>query len=41
LATELKELSRSLRDDIAREEREFLGADLLRDDVMPSDTFGG
>lgn len=41
LATELLELSRSLRDDIAQEQQEFLSAELLRDDVMPSDTFGG
>lgn len=41
LATELQELARSLRDDIEREQQEFLSADLLRDDVMPTDTFGG
>jgi len=41
LATELLELGRSIRDDIEREQGEFLSADLLRDDVMPTDTFGG
>lgn len=30
-----------LREDMAREERDFLGTQLLRDDIMPSDTFGG
>ncbi|NOY94273.1 MAG: CBS domain-containing protein [Deltaproteobacteria bacterium] len=40
LATELKELARSLRDDIAREEREFLAPDLLEDDVIHANSIG-
>ena len=34
-------LIRDLREDMAHEESEFLNPQLLRDDIMPSDTFGG
>lgn len=41
IATELLELGRSLRDDMTREEAFFLSAELLRDETLPTDSFGG
>jgi acetoin utilization protein AcuB len=41
LAVGVLELVRALRDDIVAEERDFLGEVLLRDSLVPVDSFGG
>jgi hemerythrin-like domain-containing protein len=41
LATSVARLAEMLRNDIEEEEREYVNERLLRDNIMPSDTFGG
>jgi hemerythrin-like domain-containing protein len=41
LAASVARLAEMLRNDIEEEEREYVNERLLRDNIMPSDTFGG
>ena len=41
LAQGVAKLSEMLRDDIEEEEREYVTDRLLRDNIIPTDTFGG
>lgn len=41
IADAVSHLAEELRKDIEHEERDYLGDDLLRDNVIPTDTFGG
>ncbi|MGD8606223.1 MAG: hemerythrin domain-containing protein [Myxococcales bacterium] len=41
LAESVAKLAEMLRDDIEQEERDYVTDKLLRDNIMPTDTFGG